>query len=178
MAFCLFVQAQSGKLFDADKQLSSSFTNQVYLDRDGFIWVATRNGLNKYDGYQFRIFKKEKGQDTGMASNYVNCIMQDHNGLFYVGMYGALQTYDGVRFRDVEVKNLDGQVVPCYMTCFKQLSNGDILGGTSGHGMIRFSDRQHAQQIGGSLKDVYTVQNIEEDEKGHLWLVTDRKSVV
>ena len=178
MAFCLFVQAQSGKLFDADKQLSSSFTNQVYLDRDGFIWVATRNGLNKYDGYQFRIFKKEKGQDTGMASNYVNCIMQDRNGLFYVGMYGALQTYDGVRFRDVEVKNLDGQVVPCYMTCFKQLSNGDILGGTSGHGMIRFSDRQHAQQIGGSLKDVYTVQNIEEDEKGHLWLVTDESGLI
>lgn len=174
----LCAQAQTGKLFDANTQLSSSFTNQVYLDRNGFIWVATRNGLNKYDGYQFRIFKKEKGQDTGMASNYVNCIMQDHNGLFYVGMYGALQTYDGVRFRDVEVKNLDGQVVPCYMTCFKQLSNGDILGGTSGHGIIRFSDRQHAQQIGGSLKDVYTVQNIEEDEKGHLWLVTDESGLI
>ena len=34
-------QAQVGKLFDADKQLSSSFTSQVYQDRDGFIWVAT-----------------------------------------------------------------------------------------------------------------------------------------
>jgi ligand-binding sensor domain-containing protein len=48
-----------GKLFDADKQMSSSFTTQIYLDRDGFIWVATRNGLNRYDGYQFRILKKE-----------------------------------------------------------------------------------------------------------------------
>ena len=44
----LCAQAQTGKLFDANTQLSSSFTNQVYLDRDGFIWVATRNGLNKY----------------------------------------------------------------------------------------------------------------------------------
>ena len=42
--------AQMGKLFDANQQLSSSFTSQVYLDNDGFIWSATRNGLNKYDG--------------------------------------------------------------------------------------------------------------------------------
>ena len=82
-----------GQLFDADKQLSSSFTSQVYLDRDGFIWVATRNGLNRYDGYQFHIIKKEWMPD--MASNYVNCMTQDDDGLFYIGMYGALQTFDG-----------------------------------------------------------------------------------
>ena len=51
--------AQMGKSFDADKQMSSSFTTQVFQDRDGFIWVATRNGLNRYDGYQFRILKRE-----------------------------------------------------------------------------------------------------------------------
>ena len=55
----LNASAQMGKLFDANQQLSSSFTSQVYLDKDGFIWSATRNGLNKYDGYQFRILKKE-----------------------------------------------------------------------------------------------------------------------
>ena len=49
--FAVSGYAQMGKLFDADQQISSSFTNQVYLDRDGFIWVATRNGLNRYDGY-------------------------------------------------------------------------------------------------------------------------------
>ena len=82
-ALCLPVQAQTGKLFDADKQLSSSFTSQVYLDHDGFIWVATRNGVNKYDGYRFHIIRKEGGQHRGMASNYVNCITQDSSGLFW-----------------------------------------------------------------------------------------------
>ena len=59
----LCARAQMGKLFDADKQMSSSFTTQVYQDRDGFIWVATRNGLNRYDGYKFHIFKKEMKQN-------------------------------------------------------------------------------------------------------------------
>ena len=66
----LYVNAQTGRHFDADKQMSSSFTTQVYQDHDGFIWVATRNGLNRYDGYQFRIIKKEKPGNNGMASNY------------------------------------------------------------------------------------------------------------
>lgn len=105
---CLSVHAQMGKLFDADKQMSSSFTTQIYMDRDGFIWVATRNGLNRYDGYQFRIIKKESSQEDGLASNYVNAIMQDRNGLFYIGMYGALQTYDGQRFQNVTTYDMDG----------------------------------------------------------------------
>ena len=90
-----------GKSFDADKQMSSSFTTQVFQDRDGFIWIATRNGLNRYDGYQFRILKHDSRQKNGLASNYVNCMMQDRHGLYYIGMYGALQTYDGYRFRNI-----------------------------------------------------------------------------
>ena len=170
--YVLTAFAQTGKLFDADKQLSSSFTSQVYLDHDGFIWVATRNGLNKYDGYKFHILKKELDVANGMASNYVNCIIQDKNGLFYMGMYGALQTYDGNRFHDIEVKDLDGNIVPCYMTCFLLRKNGEILAGTSGHGLLKVTDRSHAQQQNGPLGNIHTINAIEEDRQGHVWLVT------
>ena len=168
----LCVSAQTGKLFDADKQLSSSFTSQVYLDYDGFIWVATRNGLNKYDGYKFHTLKKELDIENGMASNYVNCIIQDKDGLFYMGMYGAFQTYDGNQFRDIEVKDADGNIVPCYMTCFLLRNNGEILAGTSGHGLLKVIDRGHAQQVTGPLRDIHTINAIEEDRQGHIWLAT------
>ena len=133
-----------GKHYDADHQMSSSFTTQVYVDRDGFIWAATRNGLNRFDGYQYQVIKKEKGKDLGMASNYVNCMLQDRCGLFYVGMYGALQTYDGERFHDVKTHELSGTVVPCYITCLLQRQNGDILAGTSGHGLLKMKGRENA----------------------------------
>ena len=170
--YVLTVFAQTGKLFDADKQLSSSFTSQVYLDHDGFIWVATRNGLNKYDGYKFHILKKEQEIKNGMASNYVNCMIQDQNGLFFMGMYGAFQTYDGNQFHDIEVKDLDGNIVPCYMTCFLLRKNGEILAGTSGHGLLKVTDRSHAQQVGGPLSNIHTIHAIEEDQQGHIWLAT------
>ena len=170
--------AQTGKLFDANQQLSSSFTNQVYLDNDGFIWSATRNGLNKYDGYLFRIFKKELQEDLGMATNYVNCIIQDRRGMFYMGMWGALQNYDGIRFSDVEVKNLKGLVVKPYVTCFVQRKNGEIWAGTSGLGIVKIDDPTHAHQVGGLLKDIHTVSHMMEDSKGNLWVVTRNNGLI
>jgi ligand-binding sensor domain-containing protein len=57
-AFFLFlvlpICAQTGKLFDPDHQLSSSFTSQVFQDHDGLIWVLTRNGITWLD----RIFER------------------------------------------------------------------------------------------------------------------------
>lgn len=170
--------AQTGKLFDADKQLSSSFTNQVYLDRDGFIWAVTRNGLNRYDGYQFHIIKKETEGQNSMASNYVNCMIQDRSGLFYLGMYGALQTYDGNQFRDIEVKDVAGNVVPCYMTCFLQRKNGELLAGTSGHGLLKIVDRSHARQQNGPLRDIHTINALEEDRQGHVWIATSEEGLI
>ncbi len=181
--FALFftqrIHAQMGKLFDADKQMSSSYTTQIYMDHDGFIWVATRNGLNRYDGYQFRILKKEKQKDLGMASNYVNCIMQDSRGLFYVGMYGALQTYDGQRFHDVKTYDSNGHIIPSYVTSLLERRNGDILVGTSAHGvMLMSANRQDARQMNGVLGDIKTVQRMMEDSRGNVWLVTESQGLL
>ena len=101
--------AQMGQFFNPDKQLSSSFVTQVYIDSEGFLWASTRDGINRYDGYQFRVIRRENDSDKALASNYVNTLMQDRNGLFYFGMYGALQTWDGRTFNNVTMTDLKGQ---------------------------------------------------------------------
>ena len=70
LSFQMSVYAQMGTYFSTEDQLSSSFVTQVYLDKEGYIWTTTRNGINRYDGYQFRVFKKENEQDKTLASNY------------------------------------------------------------------------------------------------------------
>ena len=175
---CLSTHAQMGKSFDADKQMSSSFTTQVFQDRDGFIWVATRNGLNRYDGYQFHILKRDSRQGNSMASNYVNCMMQDHHGLYYIGMYGALQTYDGQRFRDIRCYDSQGRIHPPYVTCLLERQNGEILIGTSGLGLLRLNRFNEARPIGGNLADVQTVQRMMEDNRQRLWLVTENRGLL
>ena len=150
--------AQRGKFFTTDHQLSSSFVTQVYLDNEGFIWTTTRNGINRYDGYQFRVFKKENEHDSSLASNYVNSMMQDRKGLFYFGMYGALQTWDG--------------------NCFLERANGDVLVGTSGLGILKFKDQKTAYQEKGPLATIHTVNSMIEDRTGTLWIVTEHMGLI
>ena len=172
------VSAQMGQFFNPDKQLSSSFVTQVYIDSEGFLWASTRDGINRYDGYQFRVIRRENDSNRALASNYVNTLLQDRNGLFYFGMYGALQTWDGRNFYNVTMTDLKGQKGSCYATCFLERANGDVLAGTSGLGVMKFIDKSHAQQMGGELADLHTINSMIEDKKGRLWLVTDSKGLL
>ena len=184
---------QMGRLYDVDNQLPSSFVNEVFVDHDGLLWGATRNGLFRYDGYQFRIFSKENG--SGLRSNYVNCLAQNRQGQMYFGMFDAVQTFDGGGFADVHLYDLDGREVPCYVECFLERSNGEMLVGTSGHGILRQTTSSasgnkaqgsndkaqlasEAHQVGGVLAQLGTVHDMAEDAKGRVWIVTDRMGVL
>ena len=172
------MHAQMGQFFNPDKQLSSSFVTQVYIDNEGFLWASTRDGINRYDGYQFRVIRRENDHDKTLASNYVNTLMQDRHGLFYFGMYGALQTWDGRTFNNVTMLDLKGQKGSCYATCFLERANGDVLVGTSGLGVMKFTDKTQARQMGGALSSLHTINSMIEDKKGRLWLVSDSKELL
>ena len=172
------MRAQTGQFFNPDKQLSSSFVTQVYFDKDGYLWATTRNGINRYDGYQFHVFRKENEQYKTLESNYVNTMLQDRHGLFYFGMYGSLQTWDGNTFMNVKMTDARGQEGHCYVNCFLERKNGDVLVGTSGLGVLKFSDQQHAAQQGGPLADLHTIIAMLEDHKGQLWLISEKNGLL
>ena len=54
----LLCHGQSYKFFTTDRELSSSLINKIYQDRNGMIWIATEDGLNRYDGAKFRALVK------------------------------------------------------------------------------------------------------------------------
>ena len=177
LLFTLSSYAQMGTFYNPDRQLSSSMVSQVYLDHNGFLWVATRDGLNRYDGYQFRVYRRENPVDSTLKTNMVNAIVQDRNGLFYVGLYAGIQTWDGKGFYNVKTLDWRGNENSCYGSCFLERANGDILAGTSGLGVIKFKNKTTAQQMGGPLASLHTVSALLEDRKGNLWLVSDEKGL-
>lgn len=113
-----------------------------------------------------------------MASNYVNCMMQDRHGTFYIGMFGAFQTYDGENFRDIKILDLRGNTQPGYITCLLERRNGDILAGTSGHGLLKMTDKHTAKQMGGPLKNIQTVNRVMEDSHQRLWIATEHHGLI
>lgn len=76
LLFSLLCNGQSPKLFTTDKELSSSLINQIYQDRNGFIWIATEDGLNRYDGAKFTIYKHEPNNEHSLAHNFVRTVLR------------------------------------------------------------------------------------------------------
>ena len=177
--FCsLNAWAQMGKLFNADNQLSSNFANCVFQDRDGFIWVGTRNGLNRYDGYQFRIFRKEDGE-SGLSSNYINCVTQNQLGTIYVGCHNSVQIYDGSLFHELKLTNDAGKPINAYVSTIVETKSGKRLACTSGYGILKLDEKkgtgQPDKELMGSQNYVKTVL---EDSYGRFWILTEDNGLI
>lgn len=87
-------RAQSVRGFNADHDISSSLVNNIYQDRSGMIWIATENGLNRYDGNKFTIYRNIPGDSTSLCNNFVKSLFEDADGRLYVCTRRGMQLYD------------------------------------------------------------------------------------
>jgi ligand-binding sensor domain-containing protein len=75
--------------------LSQNSVNCMLRDRDGFMWFGTQDGLNLYDGKQFRVFQSQPGDSQSISNNYIVSICEDPQGVLWVGtMTGGLNRFD------------------------------------------------------------------------------------
>lgn len=61
----------------------------ILQDSRGFIWIGTDNGLNRYDGYRFKVFKNDLKDATSISNNYIKDIAEDKNGDIWVATVGG-----------------------------------------------------------------------------------------
>ena len=166
--------AQTGRLYTTNDKLPSSIINQVFQDQKGRIWIATMNGLNAYDGYTFRTFKRTRG----LANNCVNCLMQTRAGAIYIGMSNALQRYESSEFVEIPMIDRSGQRVAAFVTSIIERKNGEILISTSGYGIYRMDDdMKKAHQMEGSYAEIKYAHRLAEDSGQRIWVVSEDNGV-
>lgn len=80
-----------------EKGLSNNDVNTLIQDRTGFIWFGTEDGLNRYDGYNFKVFRHESDDSNSLADNTIWALMEDSKGFLWIGTKsGKLNRYDPV----------------------------------------------------------------------------------
>ena len=72
--------------------LSDNRVTCFLKDKTGFLWVGTKNGLNRYDGHSFRIFKPAQGNT--ISNEVINDIVQDSSGKLWIATMAGLNIYD------------------------------------------------------------------------------------
>lgn len=69
---------------DTRDGLSNSQVNCIFKDSEGFVWIGTPYGLNRYDGYRFRIFYSNANDTTTLKDNYVDEIYEAYDGCLWI----------------------------------------------------------------------------------------------
>ena len=176
------LNAQIGTFYTTDNELlSSSLVNCIYQDHRNYIWIATEDGLNKYDGVKFTIYKNRPDDSTTIKNNYVRSLFEDSSGRFWVGCINGLHLYDRAtdRFTEVKLYN-DRLLVSPHITSIIESKNHDIWMTTSGQGIIRIrkDDKTYHidRELTDRLKSIHLTTMIE-DRQGRFWIASENQGL-
>ena len=175
--------------------LSQADVNCILQDSRGMMWLGTQDGLNRYDGYGFKVYKHDPGDPRSLNDSWIISIAETPDGTLWVGTRGnqrSLNRFDRLTETFAQVPRdsaplhdaRTGAVRPSYTDAF-----GETWSGTLGNGLTRRDPRtggvtsyRHDPADRGSIADdrVYSVAG---DHLGEIWVSThegldrfDRKS--
>ncbi|MCD6179211.1 MAG: histidine kinase [Bacteroidales bacterium] len=86
-------QTEFDKL-DIKDGLSSNTVLDILQDKVGYLWFATADGLNRYDGYKFLVYRNKINDSTSLSNNMVSCIEEDIYGDLWIGTLYGLNKYN------------------------------------------------------------------------------------
>ena len=87
--------------------LSNNIVYEIIQDKNGFLLIATDDGLNRFDGYEFKIFRNDPENKNSLSDNSIWAIEEDHSGNIWIGTKnGWLNSYnlDSEKFKSWKVK--------------------------------------------------------------------------
>ncbi|MDZ7289998.1 MAG: histidine kinase [candidate division KSB1 bacterium] len=164
-----------------EQGLSQIAVYSIIQDHKGFMWFGTRDGLNKYDGYNFTVYKNIPFDSTSLSDNWVRALHVDKSGALWVGTSNGLNKFDPKTERFTHYKHdpnnphslSDNRVLSILEDRMGTLWIGTDNGGLNkfDRKMERFVHYRHDLGNANSLSNDQ-VRVIYEDRAGELWVGT------
>lgn len=96
----LGLYAHAGSYSFTHYQVENGLSNNAVLcsiqDKHGFMWFGTKDGLNRFDGYTFKVFRNNLANTASIGNNIVYCLCLDHSGNLWVGTDRGIYRYDEI----------------------------------------------------------------------------------
>ncbi len=163
--------------------LSQSTVHCIAQDHRGFMWLGTQDGLNRYDGYDLKVYGHRKDDPHSLSNDWILCIFEDSLGELWVGTAKGLNRYDRkhdrfIRYMSIpNVQRSIGGNIPRSIT---EDPMGNLWIGCWGGGLNRY-DRQsdsfitysHQPDDSASIRSDH-IQRLYVDQEGRLWIGTQK----
>jgi signal transduction histidine kinase/ligand-binding sensor domain-containing protein/DNA-binding response OmpR family regulator len=179
----LYIPAVGQKLnfrqLSVKQRLSHANVLDIHQDKFGFIWIGTEDGLNRYDGYNFVIFKKNSLQDSlHISNNYVTGICEDEDGNLFISTREGLDFYNRTSNRFEKLANKLGKAIGSSGIWITYLDTKKRLWVGTDEGVYRYDKKNddlklysHDAQNANSLCN-NTVTELFEDSQHRMWAGT------
>jgi signal transduction histidine kinase/ligand-binding sensor domain-containing protein len=195
LSLFFFAAGQNQKIsFERIQGLSNPMTTGILQDKEGFIWVSTWGGLNRYDGYDFKIYKTLDTDSTTLYSNAVIGMAEDKKGRIWIACNLGLNVYfkELDRFARIIVnKNDNTALTTRFLRCLFLDSKGILWLGTYFSGIYSLdinkisdftnkelpfkhytSDTTDKKTISGNY-----IRSFFEDKNSNIWISASTSSV-
>jgi len=160
--------------------LSQGYVTAILQDRRGFMWFATRDGLNRYDGNSFVVYKHNPNDPGSLNSNFIQDLMQDNHGYLWIATNTGVNKFDPTTERGTRYlhdPNNPNSIGGAYVTSMAQDSRGYFWFGTQDSGLDKFDPTtgtfiHYRNDSEGQF--VGRIAQIIEDRHGDIWFVGER----
>lgn len=159
--------------------LSNNNVFDILQDKSGFLWFATDDGLNRFDGYDFKVFRNDPANQNSLSDNSVWVLIEDKNGNIWLGTKnGWLNRFDPSTEKFTKWKIKTEDVKENAINCIYEDSKEKIWIGTYRQGLYRLDPTTgqidhwyNKPDDKTSISNNY-ISSVIEDSRGNLWIST------
>lgn len=165
------------KNITSEDGLSQGTVETIIQDDQGYIWLGTNDGLCRYNGYEFKIYKHDEELENSITNNYIVDIKQDNSGNIWVGTANGLSKIDtktdlitNYNMNDEEKSLSHYNIGDILIT-----KSGDVLVGTSDGLNIYNEKKDEFYRIFNKDSDLSSqfIRSLAEDENQNIWVATN-----
>jgi len=153
--------------FTINDGLSQGLVYSITQDKKGFMWFGTKDGLNRYDGYEFRIYSHDPFDSTSLSDNTVTSLYTDSKGRLWVGTYyGGLNLYRPEKDCFIHFTSTD--LGGANIHAITEDKAGNLWVATYGNGLFQIIFNQDKHKAPYSIKQYLHQENKPESINGNL----------
>lgn len=180
MAFCMSLSGQRLHFsnLSTESGLSNKMVNSIVQDSEGYIWFATAEGLNRYDGTQFKVFLNKPGDASSLSSSWVNDIHLLGDGRLIIATEKGVNIYNATdqTFEILRPDN-DAQGLMANLRFKCVFEDADAIWFGTSEGLVSYSKASNYMNFvklaPASLDSrANEVKEICRDARGNLWVAT------
>jgi signal transduction histidine kinase/ligand-binding sensor domain-containing protein len=161
------------KTFLAKDGLSSDLVLAILQDKFGVMWFATNNGLTRYDGVVFTVYRHKKELETSLSDNFVTSLTEDSYGNLWIGTQNGLNRYNRKTNNFTRFDDKNGLKNNCIKAIYAD-KNGVLWVESNGGYLSRFDIKNnlwtHKNRSSRTNEGEYFYHQIFEDSKHNLWI--------